>query len=133
MESVEAQERLAERIIQENMSVRETERQLQRYLNNKTQGKVTRSVVKEKSLSIIDLEDRIRRVLGTKIALNVNQQGEGELRVFFYSKDELHSLIERLGAWPAEGRLRLFSPGSETFDVSIERSTHALLLKGVLR
>ena len=98
LESVEAQERLAERIIQENMSVRETERQLQRYLNNKTQGKVTRSVVKEKSLSIIDLEDRIRRVLGTKIALNVNQQGEGELRVFFYSKDELHSLIERLGA-----------------------------------
>ncbi|MCC6932897.1 MAG: ParB/RepB/Spo0J family partition protein [Deltaproteobacteria bacterium] len=98
LESHSAQERLAERIIKDNLSVRETERQLQRYLQAKPEDKNRRSIIKEKSLSVIDLEDRIRRVLGTKIALSINQQGGGELRVLFYSREELESIIEKIGA-----------------------------------
>jgi ParB family chromosome partitioning protein len=59
--------------------------------------KVSTSVktsVQDKSFAVIELEDRLRRALGTKVNLQVQASGEGEIRISFFSKDELQRILE---------------------------------------
>ena len=49
---------------------------------------------------IISLEERLRRELGTKVSLSVNDAGSGELRIAFFSLEELEGLVERIESVP---------------------------------
>ncbi len=50
----------------------------------------------ERSRDEIDLEDRLRNSIGTKISLKRNRNGSGRLVIYFYSDEELDSLTNRL-------------------------------------
>ena len=52
--------------------------------------------ISKKAPNILALEERLRRVLGTKIALHVNESGSGEVKISFFSLEELQGLVERL-------------------------------------
>lgn len=90
---------LANKILKEGISVREAEKQAQRKLEQKQSSEQSKKVIhiKDKSFAVIELEDRLRRALGTKVSLNITPSGEGDLKISFFSKDELQSLLERIG------------------------------------
>ena len=96
------QQCLAQKIVDETLSVRQTEQLVQEYVRALAQPAPASDVgvaVKEQSLAIGALEERLRRALGTKIRLTLSPRtGRGELKISFFSEAELESIIEKLGA-----------------------------------
>lgn len=94
----EAQRAVAKRILDEGLSVRVVE-QLPLESNFDVvspRGKVI--PIRRKDPASEELESRFRRVLGTKVSLSLDEAGKGEVRIHFYSKEELDHLLERIGA-----------------------------------
>ncbi len=98
------QRKLAERIIADSLSVRAVER-LVKSGNEFAEapasaGKKGKSApaTTEASPAMKALEERFRRALGTKVQLISNGENRGELRISYFSEEELSSLLDRLGA-----------------------------------
>ncbi len=101
LENEAQQVSLAEKILAEGLSVRDAERLASSpdsLTENTAPEALGRTKTKEKAPSVLELEERVRRVLGTKVSLKLSPSGKGELRVNFYSQSELERLLERLGA-----------------------------------
>ncbi len=107
LDSPEMQTALAKRICSENLSVRAAEQIVNevREIGADAACGVPNGVSpvpsapqRGKSPAVLELEERIRRALGTKVNLSVKKSGKGELRISFFSAAELESLLERLGA-----------------------------------
>jgi len=83
---------LAEQIITNKMSVREAENKA----SDRKAGKA------EKLISIdpitAELENRLRRALGTKVTLSKKKNGNGEVKISFFSNEELNSIVEKIEA-----------------------------------
>jgi ParB family transcriptional regulator, chromosome partitioning protein len=95
LEQEKKQISLAKKIWKEGLSVRAVEKLCSKSLTVKGEKG---QEFPAKSPILMDIEDRLRRALGTKITLNVDDSGKGELRVNFYSQGELENLLDRLGA-----------------------------------
>ncbi len=84
------QEQLASEVVERGLSVRETERR----------AKHLQSPRKEKGETkedpfIQDIQDRLERVLGTKVKVTVRGK-KGDIRITFFNLDELDGLIKRI-------------------------------------
>ncbi|WP_422485764.1 ParB/RepB/Spo0J family partition protein [Gudongella sp. DL1XJH-153] len=75
----------AERIIQFGLNVRDTE-------SNVKKKKKTRSK-KKKENYIVDLEEQLMSVLGTKVTLNAGRKS-GKIEIEYYNDDDLERLID---------------------------------------
>lgn len=88
---------LADRIVTEGLSVREVE---QIVSVDRGRHRQSRSRSDEKGghsdPQTTALEDRLRRGLGTKVKLRLSTDGQGELKISFFSQGELESLLDRL-------------------------------------
>ncbi|MGE3636762.1 MAG: ParB/RepB/Spo0J family partition protein, partial [Sandaracinaceae bacterium] len=89
--NVAAMKRLADKAVAESWSVRETERRV-RAESKAADGK---SEPKGKSANVRDLEQRLTRHLGAKVAVE-DKKGKGKLVVNYTSYDELDRLLEHL-------------------------------------
>ena len=85
------QKDLAENIIQNSLNVRETERLVKESLKAKTEKKKV-----EKNENVIEIEDKIKNILGTKVTLVANNK-KGKIMIEYYSNDELERLMELFG------------------------------------
>lgn len=85
---------IANRIVNENLSVRATE-ELANIENEKLVIKPTKPKSRSKNQEIISMEENLRLALGTKVEIN---QGIrlGKIEIEFYSRDELERLLELL-------------------------------------
>ncbi len=94
------QRALAERIMIENLTVRSVEEivSVQKGADGGRRKRRNRKRAENLSPTVVDLQDRLRRSLGTKVTLNLQDSGAGEIRVSFFSRAELDSLLERFGA-----------------------------------
>jgi len=89
--TAKAQEALLNQVVNLDLSVRQTEA-----LAGKYSGKKTASGKKAgKSADVNDVERRLRSSLGTKVSLKHGKKG-GTVTIFYYSDEELDSLIEKL-------------------------------------
>jgi ParB family transcriptional regulator, chromosome partitioning protein len=91
LSSAKAQEIALQRVLNLDLSVRQTE-----LLARKLSGQ--RPVPKKKprrSADVADVEKRLRASLGTKVALKAGKKG-GTLTIHYYSDEELEALLERL-------------------------------------
>jgi ParB family chromosome partitioning protein len=89
--SAKAQEALLNQIINLDYSVRTTEMMAKKYSGQ-------RPVVKKKagrSPNVNDVERRLQSSLGTKVSLKHGKKG-GTVTIFYYSDEELDSLLEKL-------------------------------------
>ena len=87
--------KLANRAMAGRLSVREVERLVRKHLDGSTG---TKSDVKQKSPHILDLEQRLRENLGTKVRIDATKKGQrGKIVIDFYSLDEFDRLTEILG------------------------------------
>ena len=91
LSSAKAQEALLNQIINLDLSVRSTEMLARKYSGQKP-------ATKKKSASsadVNDIEKRLRSSLGTKVALKYSKKG-GTVTIYYYSDEELDSLLEKL-------------------------------------
>lgn len=92
-----AQQLLAKRIIEESLSVRAAEKMASAgaTLAGRKRERTRRS---QQDPSVSALEERIRRALGTKVSISLNEAGAGEVKINFYSRAELENFLEKVGA-----------------------------------
>jgi ParB family transcriptional regulator, chromosome partitioning protein len=90
--TAKAQEALLNQIINLDLSVRQTEVLTRKYSGQKT-------ATKQKSgpnADVTDVERRLQSSLGTRVALKHGKRG-GTVTIYYYSDEELNSLLEKLG------------------------------------
>jgi ParB family chromosome partitioning protein len=88
--SVDAMEKLAERVARAGLSVRETERLVR---SGKSGGKSKDGVGGKKSASVRDLEERLARHLGTRVEI-ADESGKGAIEIRYASLDELDRILD---------------------------------------
>jgi ParB family chromosome partitioning protein len=85
------------KIHEDGLSVRKVEQLVKKFL---TEGKSPKRSVSfslkstRVSASISDVEDKLRKIFGTKVLCRQKQNGTGEIVIEFYSNDELERLFE---------------------------------------
>ena len=91
----ELRRKLANRALAGQLSVREVERLVRRQLSGSDEPSTP---PKEKPAHIVDLENRMRETLGTKVTINARKNGKrGKIVIEFYSLDEFDRLTDKIG------------------------------------
>ena len=80
------------RIFDEKMSVRETEKLVKQLLSDKPQKQFAAS--KENDFIYRDLEEKIRKIVGTKVSIQQKKKNKGKIEIEYYSEDELERIVE---------------------------------------
>src|SRR5829696_6059810 len=88
---VKAQEELLKQIIQLDYSVRTTE-MMARNAGQRSSSK--RKIGRNPNVK--DVEDRLVKSLNTRVVLNHKKNGGGRVTIYYYSDEELDSLLEKL-------------------------------------
>lgn len=91
IEDHEEQYNLANKIFDEKLSVRETEK-LIKELKNPKKEKEKRVI--EHDFIYKDLEERMKTVMGTKVHVNPKTKGKGKIEIEYYSDEELERIFE---------------------------------------
>ena len=88
----------AERAFDEKMSVRDVEREVKKLLNAKKEDKTKKKDEIDTQLAIIyqQTAEKLKGILGTKVSINAKDSSSGKLEIEYYSKDELHRIVELL-------------------------------------
>lgn len=92
-----AQLKVLQKILNNNLSVRKVEQIVKDFSVDAKKGvktksfKVTKKVV---SSNLKTLEDRLRKIFGTKVICKQKKDGTGEIKIEFYSLAELERLFE---------------------------------------
>lgn len=86
-----------QKVVDENLSVRKIEK-LAKTLNKSSGSSsiLTSGTQKNINVHINELEDRLQKILGTKVICNQKSNGAGEIIIQFYSNDELERIIEMI-------------------------------------
>lgn len=92
IEDNEKQYHTACRIFDEKLSVRETEKLVKQLLSNKPQKQY--AAARENDFIYRDLEEKIRKIVGTKVSIQQKQKNKGKIEIEYYSEDELERIIE---------------------------------------
>ncbi len=94
--SVELQLFALEKILHENLSVRKVESLVKKLITEGIPDKKTITLKHQKNINanLSDVEDKLRKIFGTKVQCKQNKDGRGEIIIEFYSKDELERLFE---------------------------------------
>lgn len=94
LENSDEQYRISQQIIDEELSVRETERLIKNINENKLKEK--KDKVKETNPFYNDLQETLQNYFGTKVILNAKGKDKGKLEIEYYSKEDLNRIIELL-------------------------------------
>ena len=84
---------LANRIFDEKLSVRETEKLVKEIKNPK---KPKEKKVVENEFVYKDLENRMKEVMGTKVSIASKSNGKGKIEIEYYSEKELERMFEMI-------------------------------------
>ena len=82
---------LCQRIIEEGLSVRETEK----LVSQQGKSKKKKPAAKVKNPDVARVEEELKEALGTRVTINNNGK-KGKIEIEFFSRDELDRLIEML-------------------------------------
>ena len=92
IDNVETQLAIARKILESELSVRQTEKLIADLKKPASSPKPDAP----KDPNILAIEDRLRRSLGTKVALRVQPKGGGKIEIQYYDNDELERLLNLL-------------------------------------
>lgn len=92
LEDPEMQYMAAQKIFDEKLSVRETEKLVKQLLNPK---RVTETNMDTQTEAIYQtLEEKLKGIVGTKVSIQRNKNNKGKIEIEYYSQDELERIIE---------------------------------------
>jgi len=93
--------KLAHRALTGRLSVREVERVVRRHL---TRPEDSKSKEKARPAHIVDLESKLRDLLGTRVSINARKNGKrGKIIIDFYTLDDFERLTTKMGLVAEEG------------------------------
>lgn len=93
IEDKELQRTLASKVFDNKLSVRETEKLVRSYQEEKKEKK---KETIDNDFIYKDIEDKIRTILGTKVTLNHKKNNRGKIEIEYYSNEELERILELL-------------------------------------
>jgi ParB family chromosome partitioning protein len=97
IENQEKQYETAQKIFDEKLSVRDTEKLVKNLQNEKKEAPSAEKKIDPQMEAIYkDLEEQMKRILGTKVAINPKNEKSGKLEIEYYSQDELDRIIDLL-------------------------------------
>ncbi len=94
IENPEIQYQVAMKVFDEKLSVRETEKLVKNILKETENTKKEIAVTKEDSFIYRDLEERIKKIIGTKVCIRKKANNNGKIEIEYYSTEELERIIE---------------------------------------
>ena len=98
LDNPEQIQNIFERICRDSLSVRQTEelvRRMSEAVDNKPTGGVPHKPKKSsKSEVLLNFENQLRGVLGTKVGIRRNRTGKGQINIDFYSDDDLVRILD---------------------------------------
>ncbi|KLU68314.1 MAG: hypothetical protein RHS_5854 [Robinsoniella sp. RHS] len=95
IEDKELQYTVANRIFDEKLSVRETEKLMKTIQLEKTEKKTDEKNTVN-SLIYKDIEEKIKAILGTKVIVDHKSNNKGKIQIEYYSNEELERIVEML-------------------------------------
>ena len=88
---------LAQKIFDEKLSVRDTEKLVKSIQNEKKNRTNVRKEIDPKLEAIYhNLEEQMKGILGTKVSINHKDEEKGKVEIEYYSQDELDRIIDLL-------------------------------------
>lgn len=96
IEDSEKQYILAQKIFDEKLSVRETEKLVKKIQQGKENTSDEKAAKPDQKMEAIyqDLEENMKTILGTKVAINRKDENKGKIEIEYYSVDELDRIID---------------------------------------
>lgn len=95
IEDKELQYTVANKIFDEKLSVRETEKLMKTIQLEKTEKKIDEKNTVN-SLIYKDIEEKIKAILGTKVIVDHKSNNKGKIQIEYYSNEELERIVEML-------------------------------------
>ena len=96
LEDKEEQRAVAQKVVEEQLSVRDTEKYIKSLLDKKNEPAVTKPVLKNQTL-YETLESRMKSRMGTKVQIKRKSDDKGKIEIDYYSNDDLERIIELMG------------------------------------
>ena len=97
IEDQEKQYTIAQKIFDEKLSVRDTEKLVKNLQNEKKSKGEEKEKIDPKLEAIYrDLEEQMKGILGTKVCINAKDSKKGKLEIEYYSQDELDRIIDMI-------------------------------------
>lgn len=96
IEDPEEQYNLANRIFDEKLSVRETEKLVKKILHPKPATEAEEPVNEADEAIYRDLEENLKTIIGSKVRIMRKPGGKGNIEIEYYSTDELDRIIDLL-------------------------------------
>ena len=98
IEDLEKQYMMAQKVFDEKLSVRETEKLVKKVQKEKEEVEKTKM---DKQLEIVyqDLEEKMKQILGTKVSINAKDENKGKIEIEYYNKEDLDRLIDMILKW----------------------------------
>ena len=93
VEDKEQQYILANKIFDEKLSVRETERLMKNFQKEKENKKSQKT---ENEFIYKGIEEKIKMILGTKVTVNHKKNNKGRIEIEYYSNEELERIMDLL-------------------------------------
>ena len=93
VEDKEQQYTLANKIFDEKLSVRETERLMKNFQKEKENKKSQKT---ENEFIYKGIEEKIKMILGTKVTVNHKKNNKGRIEIEYYSNEELERIMDLL-------------------------------------
>ena len=87
----EQQYQLANRIFDEKLSVRETEKLVKALKNPKKEVKKQKP---EHTFAYDNIEEQMKNIIGTKVSVNPKANGKGKIEIEYYSEEELERIYD---------------------------------------
>ena len=94
---VEMQDMAANKVFDEKLSVRETEKYV-RELLEPSKKKPEKKIDLAAEALYESLEDKMKTVLGTKVVINRRKNNKGKIEIEYYSKEELERIIDLINS-----------------------------------
>ena len=87
IEDLEKQYMMAQKVFDEKLSVRETEKLVKKVQKEKEEVEKTKM---DKQLEIVyqDLEEKMKQILGTKVSINAKDENKGKIEIEYYNKED---------------------------------------------
>ena len=94
----EEQFTLAMKVFDEKLSVRETEKLIKKLQEEKNAPDKKEEEIKDVSFIYKELEEKLKRSLGTKVEIRNKANNTGKIEIEYYSMDELERLVELMNS-----------------------------------
>ncbi len=95
IENIEEQLKFAKMLEEGNISVREAEK-ISKEIKEKN-NKKSKKIIDKKKIEIVEMENRLRDFLGTKVKIKESKENRGKIEIEFYSEGDLERIFETIG------------------------------------